>query len=125
LNSFEDSYKLTNADLNSSDSNLSSDLPEAGKTDTDTEDENWNLSNRLQKQSIKTKRKFKVGQRLTEKCVNNETIKKRKNDSKLKRKKPPQKISKNDSVPHMQQSSLKKPVSVCCYLFPNKTICSK
>ena len=53
----EDSYKLTNADLNSSDSNLSSDLPEAGKTDTDTEDENWNLSNRLQKQSIKKKRK--------------------------------------------------------------------
>jgi hypothetical protein len=51
----EDSYKLTNADLNSFDSNLSSDLPEAGKTDTDTEDENWNLSNRLQKQSIKTK----------------------------------------------------------------------
>jgi hypothetical protein len=30
----EDSYKLTNADLNSSDSTLSSDSPEAGKTDT-------------------------------------------------------------------------------------------
>ena len=61
----EDSYKLTNADLNSSDSNLSSDLPEAGKTDTDSEDDYWNLSNRLEKQSIKKK---KVGQRLKEKC---------------------------------------------------------
>jgi hypothetical protein len=40
---------LTNADLNSSDSNLSSDLPEAGKTDTDSEDDYWNLSNRLEK----------------------------------------------------------------------------
>ena len=107
----EDSYKLllTNADLNSSDSYLSSDLPEAGKTDTDTEDENWNLSNRLQKQSIKTKRKFKVGQRLTEKCVNNETIKKKKNDSKLKRKKPPQKISKNDSVPQEHATRMMQP----------------
>ena len=80
----EESYKLTN---NSSDSNLSTDLPEAGKNDTDTEDEKWNLSNRLQKQSIKIKRKVKMGQRLKEKCVNNETIKKRKNDNKLKRNK--------------------------------------
>jgi uncharacterized FlgJ-related protein len=52
--------------------------------DTDIEDENWSPSNRLQKQSIKTKRKVKVGQRLKEKCVNNERIKKRKNDSNLK-----------------------------------------
>jgi hypothetical protein len=105
----EDSYKLllTNADLNSSDSYLSSDLPKAGKTDTDTEDENWNLSNRLQKQSIKTK--VKVGQRLKEKCVNNESIKKRKNHSKLKRKKPPQKISKNDSVPQEHATRMMQP----------------
>jgi hypothetical protein len=42
--------------------------------------------------SRQLKQKVKVGQRLKEKCVNNETIKKRKNHSKLKRKKPPQKI---------------------------------
>jgi hypothetical protein len=42
--------------------------------------------------SSQLKQKVKVGQRLKEKCVNNETIKKRKNHSKLKRKKPPQKI---------------------------------
>ena len=108
------SYKLTNADLNSSDSNLSSDLPEAGKTDTDTEDEYWNLSNRLEKQSIK-KKKVKVGQRLKEKCVNNETIKKRKNDSKLKRKTPPQKISKKDSVPqeHARMMQPSQQISNC------------
>ena len=46
---------------------------------------------------------------MKEKCVNNETIKKRKNDSKLKRKHPPQKISKNDSVPQEHATRMMQP----------------
>ena len=59
--------------------------------------------------SSQLKQKVKVGQRLKEKCVNNETIKKRKNDSKLKRKTPPQKISKKDSVPQEHATRMIQP----------------
>ena len=46
---------------------------------------------------------------MKEKCVNNERIKKRKNDSKFKRKKPPQKISKKDSVPQEHATMMMQP----------------
>ena len=46
---------------------------------------------------------------MKEKYLNNETIKKRKNDSKLKRKTPPQKISKKDSVPQEHATRMMQP----------------
>ena len=53
--------------------------------------------------------KKKKSDRDWRKSVNNETIKKRKNHSKLKRKKPPQKISKNDSVPQEHATRMMQP----------------